>query len=1718
MLQPQALSLLSQNTSPLNYPQNSPDSVTKVLDAIAAVPGLFASLRRGASTSTWMDLCIFDVRDTPMFPDINLDFINGLSFINEGSFLLEAFQSSNQSSIPNDPEFSLFIDAIMSGMERLFVKTGVVRLKQEFLITPSFYGSKEALGGFAEATLSNTPLVSIIPRINFVGSSILCQFRVACDAYRSLTCSDLCRAKEYPLQVILLPFGVPATVIMSSNSNHCNSSSKSNTSSLWTSLLGFPSDFVSSYGTATPDIPDFVTVEFTKDDGEIIQLLFPSCLVVVPLSKSSNGDDLYNAELYLDNFRDWRWSDEVATMFDGQTQTAAPQEDRVIDFWRYMNPYQRLLESGLGDGGAVEQAIRNKEATEAARNAQPKPIPPPAPQHPSTTVNNARPIVTIPTVLAPPQAQPSPTRASTDLDLTLHFSKGNGSDDFKGLELDDVGENDWDFFQEEKPTVVPVPVKQAAPATPAPIPLPSTSTSTPAATFTSIVGAAASPAISLPACSPAAAVTPGITTILSPMPFTPNYPNHPSSLHMSTAVQPTPDPTTPGVFAIAEDSTIEHSHAMQHHHPPPTSASTLPIEQPSSETSLSSSKHPFDVSSLVRHIQTRAEIEAESRRIVPEAWRTVNLDFGVVWKPGDAASTSTTSKYGEGGKYVYQCVAAMRKRAGTDTDRGGGKHRRVEVQSDSGSSSSGDDDSSDEDSSGEDEEGEVVESGRGGGGDDMMEEDEVLEDGEVMHLQQLQQQQGRPNDLGAIRSAVGGVAGTVSGSSLGRVVPKSEAESQLALQIMVESMTVGRGSVWTTAAYNNSGALMHEAFVNSLKPAFENRLFQFFGSVLSDLFAGMGLSGTSGGVGSGGVGEPSTVRGPLTIEQIYDYTELDRGASKYGKFQVKKKKRPEPILDLLRIPNIIVQHNNIPITVNPSALRLWDKLSLAPICGTKNVEYLFICPGGNKILTSNLRRWVAEVSNIWDFHNFGSLKPLSDYRNTDEESFCQVRVTVPRDDARLKAYSDTIEHLATDLSRILQHRISTSQAPFQISVFLINPFPHGRHQTTFDFYLMASRLLQSISRISELPLKYLVQVIIPVILPIQFALPRLSDTPVLLDMKEFVFGLFSRCRVSSKPIPIKSNNRIQPPSQHSLFRRGFHLHPYVLGRQPGSGAAGSGFILQRALDQPLMMCLSDPDRILHVVYQASACGRWVGVCWSDSFGELVDCCVLRIGPSGFLGALAELWERSIDLVVASAAGSKGSGIAWRIVVGVVVGGKSGVSGREIQGFEQFLDYLSTTQNPDHKHTSINSVSFVSLGMNPPVTTVDPGAVLGQSGGGTSQYFLSSCELLTTQEKRKDKEKESNSLLSSLASTDVFSVPSPSGGGATVGGAPMNEERLVPDGDATYIFLSKNHRMPIGNMLQISMNGDDLMAQPHLTPIIPPNSQAEDGLGAILPLAGGYLLTVPRRETAPPNSSGIGSSPASTNQLPQPVGQSPAASTNVAGGVLKAPLLPPEGSKSISIAEVSLLYHCNLNVQTSATCYKGWTPETQLPHGRSSGLGGNGGGSNGASLGGGGNAGLDGVSYSSPTSSSSSTPSSFNVLSNGNTPILMPANIKANLSPSLPASIALQQQQQQQQQQQYLQFQSQQQQQQPTTPQPSTPFNLSGQGGSNTATGTGTCSNNAPAPQGFHTVILRDIMKEYHGLRYVHRGAGFCNSSKGGTEPWIFAMAEIAASCATKSEL
>lgn len=96
--------------------------------------------------------------------------------------------------------------------------------------------------------------------------------------------------------------------------------------------------------------------------------------------------------------------------------------------------------------------------------------------------------------------------------------------------------------------------------------------------------------------------------------------------------------------------------------------------------------------------------------------------------------------------------------------------------------------------------------------------------------------------------------------------------------------------------------------------------------------------------------------------------------SKYGKYQIKKKRPDEPNFNLLKEPNIVISRHEDFIEGSPKILTFWEKLGLEPCSPRKNLKYLVVYPDNSDIEVS-VSQFFKNLSTVYDTCHLGKHLP-----------------------------------------------------------------------------------------------------------------------------------------------------------------------------------------------------------------------------------------------------------------------------------------------------------------------------------------------------------------------------------------------------------------------------------------------------------------------------------------------------------------------------------------------------------------------------------------------------------------------------------------------------------------------------------------------------------------------------------------------------------------------
>ncbi|KAG0011890.1 mediator of RNA polymerase II transcription subunit 13 [Entomortierella chlamydospora] len=336
------------------------------------------------------------------------------------------------------------------------------------------------------------------------------------------------------------------------------------------------------------------------------------------------------------------------------------------------------------------------------------------------------------------------------------------------------------------------------------------------------------------------------------------------------------------------------------------------------------------------------------------------------------------------------------------------------------------------------------------------------------------------------------------------------------------------------------------------------------------------------------ISPPVIMKGPLTLFQYFTLAEAQQMPSKYGKYQVKKKKPAEPALLQLQPPDIVVGHNEEWLEASPTILRFWEKLSLEPYSSKKNISYFVVFPEGADLESSVSKFW-RELSVVFESSLLGKHQPgtLQDYK--------PGLVPIPLLDAlagesaearQVRSYVDGCQRLGSILGGI------SLQRDVHIVIYMVNPFSHGAGY--FDlcrcFSIMMTQFRTAAMGSLLTPLEQQRERLVLQLVPIQHVIyPSMFGGYLRFGLKDIAFTVYTKCKLF-----------LERPtySQNMMARINTYAPSFALAKTAPSS------ILFDASQKP--NSLPKPPATLHVGYGLSLDGRWLICVWTDHRGEMLE--------------------------------------------------------------------------------------------------------------------------------------------------------------------------------------------------------------------------------------------------------------------------------------------------------------------------------------------------------------------------------------------------------------------------------------------------------------------------------------------------------------------------------
>ncbi|KAJ1536527.1 hypothetical protein HK405_015175, partial [Cladochytrium tenue] len=398
----------------------------------------------------------------------------------------------------------------------------------------------------------------------------------------------------------------------------------------------------------------------------------------------------------------------------------------------------------------------------------------------------------------------------------------------------------------------------------------------------------------------------------------------------------------------------------------------------------------------------------------------------------------------------------------------------------------------------------------------------------------------------------------------------------------------------------------------------------------------------------------------------------DKQASKYGKFQIRRKRRPHepPILEPLAPPAVTAVHDSHLVGLAAPAVRLWDRLRMQPRGGPKQLEFAMLCPNISSDVSEALRAWCLDFRAAWDAANLGAARPFAAHENSESYlQFFSFSGAANVDPA--KQWQDIRKSLGAlgrcykmwSPPRLAASLVSPDRAASSFVIFIPNFFPQWS-RSYVELNTVAADFLRSLAELTGRGVGFVANAVVPAVVPLEYltAFPPAAGTARAGVVRDICFGVYARCRRRPPQQQQQLLQQLLPPggtgaAAGPLVRtspRGLFTPLYALAYDTTAAPAAPLLAAARAVDAPLETLL-EPDRVIHVAYLLFDGGgrrRWASVAWCDALGESADSWAGTAAADPDTAAAAEpldallarIWRRTLVLV-------GWGGFRWRVVVG-----------------------------------------------------------------------------------------------------------------------------------------------------------------------------------------------------------------------------------------------------------------------------------------------------------------------------------------------------------------------------------------------------------------------------------------------------------------------------------
>ncbi|KAL0075005.1 mediator complex subunit 13 C-terminal-domain-containing protein [Phycomyces blakesleeanus] len=370
-----------------------------------------------------------------------------------------------------------------------------------------------------------------------------------------------------------------------------------------------------------------------------------------------------------------------------------------------------------------------------------------------------------------------------------------------------------------------------------------------------------------------------------------------------------------------------------------------------------------------------------------------------------------------------------------------------------------------------------------------------------------------------------------------------------------------------------------------------------------------------------------SIKGPLSLQNYFELSETNQAHSKYGKYQIKKRRPAEPNLAPLRPPMILVGRDDNCIEGSSDLITFWEKMRLEPYVCRKNVQYVVLCPKGERLESQADEFFRKGLSVIYETCLLGNHRPYNLANGRNGVVPVELLAHSSGNSWKTRQYKSYMNACLTLGSALGNKSVDNDQ---HVVIYLVNPVEN------LSFSLDLSRCFNALKMAFGMGLSKGKAQLVMQIVPVQHILLSSSfGGYTKFGLKEIAFSVYTRCdTVVSRST---RGTLCDVPPKTAIYTPIFVLTKPI----PET--------IRFSLKKPLSATpiLLDRGAMLHLAYTFSVDKQWLIIVWSDHRGELLEYSVLKTTNQSVRlsleAMLTEIWTRTKEI-------AQRTGFVWTFTI------------------------------------------------------------------------------------------------------------------------------------------------------------------------------------------------------------------------------------------------------------------------------------------------------------------------------------------------------------------------------------------------------------------------------------------------------------------------------------